>query len=149
MRASALGVALEETAGNRTAATGHLRAYLELFAHSDYARALVREGTIVVPVIKAYLEDHPDSPHWASAQALLDLSMAGQAIEVPKLNDRESEILVRLDTQTDRQIGANLGLSHDGVRYHIRNLFAKLMVHDRRNAVRRAQSLGLMQTDSD
>ena len=149
MRALAIGVALEESSGNRIAAIQHLTEYLILFEKSDYARAIVREGTVVVPVLNAFLESHRESPHWTSAEELLSDTTVSQPVEVPQLTDRESEILKRLDTETDRQIGARLGISHDGVRYHIRGLFAKLTVHSRLDAVHRARLLGLLQSDSE
>ena len=65
----------------------------------------------------------------------------------PRLTALQSEVLTRLDTHKYRDIGAALGLTRDGVRYHVKNLFATLRVHDRRDAVRRARVLGLPPLD--
>ena len=67
----------------------------------------------------------------------------------PRLTARQSEVLTRLDTHKYREIGAALGLTRDGVRYHVKNLFATLRVHDRRDAVRRARVLGLPPLDRE
>ncbi|MYA18043.1 MAG: DNA-binding response regulator, partial [Gammaproteobacteria bacterium] len=37
-----------------------------------------------------------------------------------------------------------LGLTTHGVRYHIRNIFGKLRVRNRRDAIRRARVIGLL-----
>ena len=73
---------------------------------------------------------------------------AAVAVQSPPLAARQSEVLTRLDTHKYRDIGAALGLTRDGVRYHVKNLFATLRVHDRRDAVRRrARVLGLPPLD--
>ena len=62
---------------------------------------------------------------------------------MPSLSAREREVLGRLQAQ-DREIAASLGLTRDGVRYHVRNIFAKLGVHRRADAVRRGRELGML-----
>ena len=53
-------------------------------------------------------------------------------------------VLRRLETQKDLQIAADLGLTRDGVRYHVRHLFTKLGVRRRKIVVERARSLGIV-----
>ena len=144
MRTLAIAVVLEESAGDRAAAIECLTSFVDLYAKTDYARALVRERAVAVPVLSAFLDANPQSPHRDAAQTLLGEAMAGGATLVPALSTREAEILERMDSQTDRQIGSALGITRDGVRYHAARLFAKLNVHDRKAAVRRARSLGLL-----
>ena len=52
------------------------------------------------------------------------------------LSDREMDVLARLESQTDREIARALKLSHAGVRYRVRSIFAKLGVRGRLDAVR-------------
>ncbi|TVR29791.1 MAG: DNA-binding response regulator [Balneolaceae bacterium] len=53
-----------------------------------------------------------------------------------KLSDRELEILKELSTGKSYQaIGSSIFLSEDGVRYHIRNIYKKLHVNSRSQAV--------------
>ena len=55
------------------------------------------------------------------------------------LTDGEMEVLERLaQHQRDRQIAAELALTVDGVRYRIRNIFSKLNVRSRFDAVHKA-----------
>ena len=147
MRALALAMALEELAGNRTAALGHLTAFLDLFAQTGYARALIRERDAAVPLFTAFLDACPDSPHQAPAQTLLAASQTGEAMAIPTLSSREVDVLQRLPSQTYKEIAGALGITRDGVRYHMRRLFDKLQVRDRNAVVRRARALGLFPYD--
>lgn len=62
-----------------------------------------------------------------------------QVPEIPKeeeLTERELEILKELSTGKSYQaIGKSIFLSVDGVRHHIRNIYQKLQVHSRSEAV--------------
>lgn len=147
MRGLALAMALEESAGDRMAALGHLTAFLDLFAETGYARSLVRNPESAVPLLTAFLDARPDSPHRPAAQALLAASQVGEAIVVPTLSPREVNVLKRLPLQTYQEIAVELGMTRDGVRYHMRRLFDKLQVRDRNAVVRRARALGLLPYD--
>ena len=137
MRALALTVALEERAGCRAAAIRRLDAFLGLFEATYYARPLVRERRTVLPAVEDFVRRHDGTPRGRAAVLPLP----------PRLTARQSKVLKRLDTHKYRGIGAELGLTRVGVRYHVKNLFATLRVHDRRDAVRRAPVLGLLPLD--
>ena len=136
MRAVALSVSLEEQAGRRRAAIRRLGAFLRLFAATDYARPLVRERRTVLPAAEDFHRRHDGTPRGRAVATLLP--------SPPRLGARQAEVLRRLDTHSNPQIAAALGLTRDGVRYHVRTLFATLRVRDRRDAVRRARALGLL-----
>ena len=144
MRALALLTAIESRSGNREQAIERLAEFLDAFAETDYARPLIREGEAVVGVIEDYLDAHP--PHEASADALLH-AVRTKGAPVPLLGVRETEVLQRLETQTDKEIGAALGITPDGVRYYVRRIFRKLDVHSRFQAVRQARDIGLLRTE--
>ena len=145
MRALALAMALEESAGERGAAVGHLSTFLELFADTDYMRPMVREGDAATLVLRAFLDANRDSPCRSSAQVLL-AAAGSEAVVVPSLSGREREVLGRLETQSDQQIGEALGISKNGVRYHVGKLFVKLKARDRFEACRRGRNMGLLGT---
>ena len=147
MRGLALAMALEESAGDRMAALGHLRAFLDLYAKTGYARSLVRNPDAAVPLLTAFLDARPDSPHRPAAQKLLAASQTGEAVLVPTLSPREVNVLKRLPLHTYQEIAVALGITRDGVRYHMRRLFDKLQVRDRNAVVRRARALGLLPYD--
>jgi DNA-binding NarL/FixJ family response regulator len=64
-----------------------------------------------------------------------------QAVQTPQgtiedLTEREKEVLELLARGLQfKQIGESLNLSLDGVRFHLRNIYAKLHVHSRTDAV--------------
>jgi DNA-binding NarL/FixJ family response regulator len=63
---------------------------------------------------------------------------------LPELTAREREVLVRLaDGQPTATIATALGLTSKTVRNHLSNIFTKLQVTDRVQAVRRAREAGL------
>ena len=144
MRALALSMVLEIRAGETTAAAGHLRAYLRLYAQTPYAGPLVREREDCGPVVTAFLDGGTDPAVEETARSLLAAMERASAGGWTALSEREFDVLQRLDKQRDKQIAAELGLSTFGVRHHIRKLFAKLGVRKRGEAVGRARELGLL-----
>ena len=58
-------------------------------------------------------------------------------------------MLARLESQTDREIAGALKLSHDGVRYRVRGIFAKLGVRRRLDAVRLARARGILPAEEE
>jgi DNA-binding NarL/FixJ family response regulator len=79
------------------------------------------------------------------AELRADVSRArqqGDSLEV--LSPREKDVLLAMmDGKRGRQIAHDLSISTDTVRTHIRNIFTKLDVHSRLEAVRVARSAGL------
>ena len=148
MRALALSIVLERRAGELESAAGHLEEYLSLFAESPYAWPLVRERATSEPVVTMFLERNPDSPYRESARALLATIRRVVDVRDLVLSERERTVLAELGAQRDKQIAAALGLTVDGVRYHMRKLFTKLGVRTRADAVRRARELGVIPDDS-
>jgi len=72
------------------------------------------------------------------------LAIAKQPSPEP-LTDREMDVLILLaQRQTDKEIAANLMISLNTVRTHTKNIYTKLNVHNRRQAVDRARKLGML-----
>jgi len=64
---------------------------------------------------------------------------------VEPLSDRELQVLRLLATHlSNAEIGEQLTISVNTVRFHARNIYAKLNVHARSDAVQRARELGLL-----
>ena len=147
MRGLALAMALEHRAGESSQARAYLVEYVRQFADTDYARPLLQEREVVLAILesldKADLEDR-----FRNIVASLIGVLEGTPHErnddvVPTLTVREREILQRLDRWRDKEIGAALDLSEDGVRYHVKKIFQKLGVRNRFEATHRARSLGI------
>ena len=63
---------------------------------------------------------------------------------VAAFSAREMQVLGYLADSRDKQIAERLRISHDGVRYHVRRIFAKLGARNRHDAVYRARAIGLI-----
>ena len=145
MRVYAISMALERRAGDMDAACAHLESFLQHYITADYARPILREGDAGREVLKHLLGAELDGPTKSAASDLLRmLDSNNEEDEVARITDRELAVLNLLPDLRDKQIAAELSISRDGVRYHLGRIFAKLGVRGRREAVKRAQSIGLL-----
>ena len=68
----------------------------------------------------------------------------GPAVAFPELTDREREVLSLLaDGRSNADIAQRLAITQKTVRNHVANIFAKLQVDDRGQAIVRAREAGL------
>ena len=147
MRCLALSMAVESAAGDRRASERSLVQFLDLFAETDYARSMVREHVTTLPLLEDYLDGSPEPARAQAAETLvghLRDAADRRRSPVPRLTARETDILQRLEDLRDKEIAAALGISHAGVRYHVRNIFAKLNARSRLDAVHRARRMGVL-----
>ena len=142
MRAVALSVMLEQQAREVDRSLVRLQEYLRLFAESPYAWPLVRERATCASVLDRFLQLHPDSPDHRNARSLRRTMRRVNHGRVLLLSIRERQILALLPGRRVKQVAAELGLSVHGVRYHLRNLFAKLGASNQHELLRRAQEEG-------
>lgn len=93
----------------------------------------------VIAVAHGDLVVDPDVAVRAAAFAARLLDLEQSPASLLGLSDREVEVLVKLDSgETARQIGAELYVSHETVRSHLKRIYRKLGVHDRAGALQRA-----------
>ncbi len=145
MRVTAISMVLEWRAGDMGAACSHLETFLHHYAGADYARPIVREGDVSREVLEYLLATHPEGPFQSAAAGLLTMISSNDGKDmVTSFSDREMAVLKLLPDLRDKQIAAELSISREGVRYHLRRIFPKLGVHSRRAAVRQARAIGLL-----
>ncbi len=145
MRACAILVALEWRAGDKDAARARLEAFLRLYDTADYARPMVREGEVGRAALEYFLNAHPDGPYQSAIGDLLKMIAEDMEKDAGAyFTDHEMAVLKLLPDLRDKEIASQLAISHGGVRYHLRQIFAKLSVRSRREAVRKARSICLL-----
>lgn len=115
-----------------------------------FRRLLADEGSVLLTRLKALAVGirAEDPVIGEFAQGLLancETAPAAQA-SADGLTAREAEVLRRLCTgATNRDLASELQLSEPTVKWHLKNIFGKLGVSNRLQAVRRAQDVGLLQ----
>lgn len=145
MRGLALAMVLEQRAGDATQARAHLLEYLRLFADTPYAGPLVSEREAGLATLDGIDAAGLDERMQTAAKRLA-VALQGTPADdaAPTFSARELDIVSRLEAMRDKEIGAALNLSEDGVRYHVKNIFRKLGATDRFEAARRARTLGIL-----
>ena len=149
------------------AAVGEFRQALILTGGSGSIRAFLDEGPLMPALLKLVAEsvevDEYASEAFngdaarettdgesmreviARARMLGDLLGDRRAKPESRLTVRELEILRELGNgYSNKVIARNVGVSHNTVRYHLKNIFVKLNVHSRLSAVRAAQEADII-----
>ena len=93
------------------------------------------------PMLAFYVDRlHQQSRRFRPAEQPVDATLSGP------LSDRELEILRALaHSMSNKRIAQVLGISPETVKWHLRNVYAKLKVVGRDDAVARARDLGIVQ----
>jgi LuxR family maltose regulon positive regulatory protein len=118
---------------------------LTLAEPEGYVRVFVDEGPPMAALLKAVLKQRVS---WTYVRRLVDAG--GKRIVAPQrlvdpLSERELGVLRLLATDLDGPaIARELVVSLNTLRTHTRNIYAKLGVNSRREAVRRAGELNLL-----
>jgi len=138
--------------GDMDQAMQALECALTLAEPEGYIRIFVNEGKSMTPLLRRVAA--PGTTHYAAK--LLKALEAEEKGEhkgeeastfrlIEPLTEREIEVLRLLITDlASGEIGLELGISVNTVRFHIKNIYGKLGVRRRASAVHRAKELGLI-----
>jgi LuxR family maltose regulon positive regulatory protein len=136
-----------ERSGDHAAARGYLGRTVEAAAPEDYLRAFLDEDAQVLALLR-------DVRHVAPAfvDQLLNYARgvelereAGPQPLIEPLSERELEVLSLIAAGlANREIAERLFIAVGTVKRHVSNIYGKLDVHSRTQAVARAQELGLI-----
>ena len=135
--------------GHRAQALASLTRAIGLAEPEGYIFVFIKEGAPLAALLRDVRSDDPMLMTYTSR--LLDASLElglhpapGQTL-VEQLSDRELEVLEHLaNGNTNQAIGDTLFLSINTVKAHTRNIYGKLGVNNRTQAVARARELGLI-----
>ena len=118
--------------------------FLRLTRSTDYLRPLVRHRDVSRGLLTRLLDKDPEPEVHEAARAALAHLDGPLPPSVPVFSAREQAVLAELgEGLRNREIADRLGMSEHGVRHHLKNIYRKTGTTDRRDAVRRATSMGL------
>jgi LuxR family maltose regulon positive regulatory protein len=138
-----------EMQGNIQPALLSLGRALVLAEPEGYIRIFVDEGPLIAELIEKILDTKTAAPRpylkkLVSAFKLNKRSMEDDGLVEP-LSERELEVLRHIAAgQSNKKVMEELFLSLSTVKTHIRNIYSKLNVHSRTEAVIKARELNLL-----
>ncbi len=134
--------------GNDADALAALGRALDIAAPEGIARPFVRAGSRLRVLLERHEQTHSD--HRAYAAAMLEkvgrhTAREGTAQLLEPLTNRERSVLVLLPAMlSNAEIASELFVSVNTVKVHLKSLYRKLGVKNRRQAVSAARELGLL-----
>ena len=162
IRLHVLDAVLQRRRGAQNAAQRSLRRALALAQQGGFVRPFLDEGEGVLQLLREAYQAIMNQPGDAPAGAERGfveriLQAAGTDLTRPRgavvaapleaLTEREMAILAILASGgSNRDIGERLAVSENTVKFHLKNVYAKLAVANRLQAIIAAQHLGLTQS---
>ncbi|MFL7792754.1 MAG: LuxR C-terminal-related transcriptional regulator [Anaerolineae bacterium] len=136
-----------ERSGDRSAARDYLAQAVEAAAPEDYLRAFLDEGAQVLALLRDVRHVSPafvDCLLNYAREADLAQEAALQPLVEP-LSEREIEVLRLIAAGlSNREIAERLFISIGTVKRHVNNIYGKLGVHSRTQAIAEARGLGII-----
>jgi LuxR family maltose regulon positive regulatory protein len=156
-----LDAQLQEKRGARNAAHRSLRKALQLGAPGRFVRCYLDEGNVILHLLKeeyqavldAASQDSPFGTDREHLERLLQASgtdltrtAAPASVEpLEPLTDREKEILIFLaNGVSNKEMAGRIFVSENTVKFHLKNIYSKLSVGSRLQAITAARQLGLL-----
>ena len=140
---------VHDSMGEKEQAVEALQTALGIAESAGFLRVFLDQGPALKPLLKQAQSQNIHPAYADRVLAALDGPMLLQKRRpqplVDPLSDREIEVLRRLRSNlTTPEIADEMMISVSTVRSHIKNIYSKLYVHKRSEAVSRAQELGLL-----
>jgi LuxR family maltose regulon positive regulatory protein len=138
----------EQALGHGVAAERSLHQALKIGEPERFVRSFVDHGPLLVPVLERVARS--DDPQARYARALLQgIGIAVESERPPGadlLSPRETEVLMLIAAgESNRDIGDHLFISEQTVKKHVSNIFEKLSVSSRTQAIDRGRRLGILE----
>lgn len=145
LRSQALSMMVAYHAKAPDLAVERLAAYLRRVRDVDYYRPLARDSRVSLSVLQWLLGRKPDADLREAAESLLASLDKRSATTEPEFSAREQEILAEVRCgRRNKEIAAQLGITEEGVRYHLKKIYRKTGVSGRGDAVRYALDKGVL-----
>lgn len=133
--------------GQTEAALIQLGTALDLAKPDGYIRSFIDEGFVMAEMLNAYSKAQQDS-HSSSGyyvkQLLRAMNGTPEADQSPKriLTGQEFKILLlMMDSLMNKEIAERLNITVDTVKFHVKNIYKKLEVNNRKQALQLAKHL--------
>ncbi len=144
--------------GNRSEARRAVRAAVEMAEPAGWVRIFIDEGEVISTLLTEAYAHGPDleTPADRFAVKLVSLMRGGPRIESDETEDDEFGLTGRLANREvdiltmvggglrNREIGDRLGLTEGTVKWYMQQIYDKLGVRRRPQAVQRARQLGIL-----
>ncbi len=135
-----LGALASEALDDAATADHHLFEALNLAGQSGHVRAFHEEGPALADLMRRHVVRMPDSG--MAAHMLTILAPRAAATDAPVLTPREGEVLSQLQNGLSaKRIARSLDLTENTVKFHLKNIYGKLRVNSRTQAIVQARSL--------
>ena len=145
MRGLALSMVVAEAAGRPDRAEARLVEFLRSAGEVDYVRPLVRHRDISRGVLNRLLDTDVDENVRRAAESMLPRVDEPAISQSGVFTLREVQVLQEVQRgHPNQEIGNRLGMTLDGVRYHLKNIYRKTGAGSRTDAVRYALSAGAL-----
>jgi len=163
MKLHLLEALLRQREGSHNAAHRSLRKALQYGSTGRYVRSFLDEGEGIVRLLReeyqaifhrsardeAAADEHRGFIEQLLAASGTDLSRAAPPVArtlLEPLSDREQQLLVFLaNGVSNREIANRLFVSENTIKFHLKNIYSKLAVSTRLQAINAARQLGLVQ----
>jgi LuxR family transcriptional regulator, maltose regulon positive regulatory protein len=143
---------VEDSDGHPEQAEEHVRAALDIAMREGFVRSLLDEGPAFLDILRRTIRRDPSAERRDYARSILSsndhveggwVRMAHDG-SIDPLTPRQQEVLrLVADGRSNREIADQLYLAEGTVKAHMHQIFNKLMVRNRAEAIRAAQRLGL------
>ena len=145
LRSQALSMSVAYHADTPDLAVERLAAYLRSVRGVDYCRPLARDRHVSLSVLRRLLDRTPDADLRDAAESMLASLDKRSATAEPEFSPREQEILAEVRYgRRNKEIAAQLGITEEGVRYHLKKIYRKTGASNRSDAVRHALDKGVL-----
>ena len=144
LRGLALSMTVAERTGDTDRALARMIEFLRLARPAEYVRPLARSPEVALAVLRRLLDTEPDRAVRDAAESMRE-QLDGPPPNEPVFSGREIQVLTEVrQGLPNKEIASRLGISLPGVRFHLANIYRKTGVNQRLEAVRIAQSLGVV-----
>ena len=144
MTGLAVAIRVEVLAGDLEAAAAHLGRYLRLIRRADLLRPLACEREVVREALAVFLEGQHSEALLERARSVRERLAEPDSGATPTFTERELAIVEGVESGLrNKEIARRLGLSENGVRYHLKNIYRKTGARTRIDAARRVRNVGV------